>query len=203
MTGWTESPDFPTSNPYQESLKGFADAFIAKFGPTGDALVYSTYLGGRLGEQAFTVALDSSGSAYVGGATGSPDFPKVNAYQQRLKGTQNGFVTKIDPTGTALLYSTYIGAGYDYVYGIAVDSSANAYVVGQTWSEKFPVKDPVQGYGGDRDGFVSKLNTSGDTLVYSTTLGGSSIEAAWAIAIDVSGTAYVAGETYSTDLSHP
>jgi len=200
VTGWTESPDFPTFNPFQKSLRGFADAFVAKFGPAGDALVYSTYLGGKSGEQAYTIALDSAGCAYVGGATGSTDFPKVNAYQRRLKATQNGFVTKISQTGTTLIYSTYLGANYDAVYGITVDSSGNAYVAGQTWSEKFPVKNPVQGYGGNWDGFVSKLNSSGDTLVYSTYLGGSQKDIAYAVTVDASGTAYVAGETCSTDF---
>ena len=115
----------------------------------------------------------------------------------------DAFVTKFNPSGSALVYSTYLGGsdGED-VYAIAVDSSGNAYVAGDTWSTNFPTQNPYQGTnaGGYSDAFVTKFNSSGSTLVYSTYLGGSDGDEAYAIAVDSSGNTYVAGLTYSTDF---
>jgi hypothetical protein len=202
ITGSTYSTDFPTMNPLQPAYGGNLDAFVAKLNPSGSALVYSTYLGGSLFDSATGIAVDSSGNAYVTGGTESTDFPTMNPLQPANGGYFDAFVTKLNPSGSALVYSTYLG-GSDYDDGneIAVDSSGNAYITGSTSSTNFPTENPFQPvYGGDSDAFVAKLNPSGTALVYSTYLGGSNMEQANGIAVDSSGNAYVTGITQSTDF---
>ena len=203
VTGFTESTNFPTKNPLQPTYgSGYNNAFVAKINPSGSALVYSTYLGGSVDEVGFGIAVDSSGDTYVTGLSGSPDFPTKNPLQPTLGGGYDAFVAKINPSGSALRYSTYLGGGgTDVGYGIAVDSSGNAYVVGATASTNFPTKNPLQPvYGGGGDAFVAKINPSGSALVYSTYLGGSEDDAGMGIAVDSSGNANVTGYTYSTNF---
>lgn len=206
VTGETTSTDFPTMNPLQPALAGFQDAFVAKINPSGSALVYSTYLGGSdgtegVGDQGYGIAADSAGNAYVTGVTGSSDFPTKNPLQPTLEAISNAFVTKINASGSALVYSTYMGGlGGDVGYGITVDSAGNAYVTGITGAY-FPTMNPLQpNYGGNGDAFVSKLNPTGSALVYSTYLGGSGSEVGTGIAVDSAGDAYVTGYTGSTDF---
>src|SRR5204863_3474283 len=139
---------------------------------------------------------DPLGNAYVTGHTISSDFPMQNAPQPTFGGYYDAFVTKLNPAGSALVYSTYLGGiGFDAGRGIAVDSLGNAYVAGQTGSTNFPTTPGAYQttYGGsDYDAFVAKINATG-SLVYSTYLGGSGVEAANAIAVDQSGNAYVTG----------
>ena len=145
--------------------------------------------------------MDSSGNAYVTGYTVSTDFPTRNPFQPGSGGNYDAFVTKLNASGSALVYSTYLGGGdYDYAHAIAVDSSGSAYVTGATYSTDFPTETPFQELGGNYDAFVTKLNASGSELVYSTYLGGSSGEHAYGIAVDSSGSAYVTGETGSTNF---
>jgi hypothetical protein len=115
ITGFTNSTNFPTANAFQSANGGFQDAFVTKINAAGTAFVYSTYLGGSSGEQARGIAVDSSGNAYVTGFTGSTNFPIVNAFKSTL-GTdeQDAFVTKINATGSALVYSTYLGGSGDF-----------------------------------------------------------------------------------------
>jgi hypothetical protein len=205
VTGWTDSTDLPTQNPYQGTFGGGTyDAFVTKLGPAGNTLIYSTYLGGSNDEPGVDIAVDSSGSAYVTGWTNSTNFPTQNPYQGTLGGgTDDAFVTKLGPAGDTLSYSTYLGgSGVDGGYGIAVDSSGNAYVTGVTDSTDLPTQNPYQGtYGGGYwDAFVTKLGPAGDTLSYSTYLGGSDNDGVYAIAVDSSGNAYVTGDTWSTDF---
>ncbi len=166
-------------------------------------LIYSTYLGGSAFDGAKSVAVDFAGNAYVTGETRSINFPAQNAISNTLNGDADAFVVKINPTGTALVYATYLGgsnreanSGPNRASGIAVDSSGYAYVTGCTNSADFPTVNPIQGYGGsgNNDAFVSKLNPTGNALIYSTFLGGSSADAANAIAVDDQGSAYIAGE---------
>jgi sugar lactone lactonase YvrE len=178
------------------------------------ALMYSTYLGGSVDDYGFGIAVDSSGNAYVTGYTASPDFPTAYPYQQSLGdgSTYNAFVAKLNAAGSALVYSTYLGgSGDDSGWGIAVDSSGNAYVTGTTGSTNFPIANALQGsnHGGSAsfpyDAFVAKLNFNASstpplTLVYSTYLGGSGEDDGRGIAVDSSGNAYVTGYTYSTDF---
>ncbi len=208
VAGSTNSSDFPTVNPLQATLKveGYNTAFVSKLNTTGSALIYSTYLGGSGGDGANGIAVDSSGNAYLTGGTGSSDFPTVNPLQAYLKGNGTAFVSKLDAAGSALVYSTYLGGSIaDYGNGIAVDASGNAYVAGYTYSPDFPTVNPFQAIcGGCKVGFwaafISKLNAAGSALVYSTFLGGSFADQANAIAVDASGSAYVAGTTSSTDF---
>jgi hypothetical protein len=202
LAGHTYSVDFPIMNPYQGSYGGSGDVFVAKLNATGNGLVYSTYLGGSGDDAAYAIAVDQSGNAYVVGRTPSVDFPTLNPYQLSNAGSLDGFVAKLNATGDSLVYSTYLGgSGDERAYAISVDGSDNAYVVGETLSADFPTLNPYQlSNAGGRDGFVAKLNATGDSLVYSTYLGGSGDDAAHAIAVDGSDNAYVVGHTESTNF---
>jgi hypothetical protein len=202
VTGYTYSPNFPTASPLQAVFGGVGDAFVAKLNPAGSALVYSTYLGGSNVDEGYGIAVDSSGNAYITGETESINFPTASPLQAVFGGVQDAFVAKLNPAGSALVYSTYLGGGgYDAGYGIAVDSAGNAYVVGYTTSTNFPTASPLQPVnGGGADAFVAKLNPSGSALVYSTYLGGSGGEFGLGIAVDSSGNAYVTGYTAATNF---
>jgi len=167
-------------------------------------LFYSTYLGGASGDNADGgVTVDSSGNAYMFGYTDSANFPTTSgAFQTSLRG-RDTFVTKLNPTGSSLVYSTYLGgSGGEDAGNIAIDSAGNAYVVGETTSSDFPITpgafQPASASGDT--GFVAKLNASGSALIYSTYLGGSGRDVPSGVAIDGSGNAYVAGVTFSTNF---
>jgi hypothetical protein len=208
VTGFTSSTDFPTMNPLQPANGGGSDAFVAQLNSTGSALVYSTYLGGNGADEGWGIAVDTSGDAYVTGSTGAANFPVTpGAFQTTCGGGNNcgsspdAFVAHLNPTGSALVYSTYLGgSGADVGYGIAVDSSGDAYVTGYTSSTDFPTMNPLQPYGGNGDAFVAQLNSTGSALVYSTYLGGSQQDFGQGVAVDSSGDAYVTGYTSSTDF---
>jgi hypothetical protein len=178
---------------------------VTKLNSTGTALVYSTYLGGSGEDNGYGIAIDSAGNAYVTGRTGSTDFPILNPFQPTNRAGSNGnaFVTEINPTGTGLIYSTYLGgsggAG-DTGQDIAVDNTGNAYVTGSTSSNNFPVTKPTKAYGGSGDAFVSKLNPAGSVLGSSRYLGGSAQDSGSAITVDNAGNAYVTGYTTSTNF---
>ena len=201
LAGHTESTDFPTVNPIQ-AMKGPIDAFIAKLNSTGSALVYSTYLGGSSYDIGYGIAVDSSGNAYVTGYTMSTDFPTANAIQASPSGSTDGFVTKINAAGSALVYSTYLGGNYtDQGFAIAVDAAGNAYVTGDTTSTNFPTANALQAANaGDYSAFVTKINAAGTAFVFSTYLGGSDRDSGRGIAVDSASNAYVTGLTYSTDF---
>jgi hypothetical protein len=200
VAGWTASPNFPTYGP-GSAFGGTTDAFVAKWSQGGQVLVYCRYLGGSGYDEAYGIATDSSGNAYVTGVTQSANFPILNPVQSQLKGYQNAFITKLDPSGN-VIYSTYLGGnGSDAGNGIAVDSSGRAYVVGQTTSTNFPVLNALQNVNsGQSDAFVSLLSASGNQLVYSTYLGGSGNDQGQAIAIDSSDNAYITGSTTSINF---
>lgn len=163
VTGDTDSANFPMANALQPNRGGGVDAFIAKLNPTGSVLVYSTYFGGSSIEGGTALAIDSAGSAYITGFTGSINFPTVAASQQTLGGGPfDGFVAKLNATGSALDYSTYLGGdGIDSGFGIAADTSGNAYVMGITDSSNFPTASPLQANygGGESDVFVVKISS--------------------------------------------
>jgi len=206
VTGWTNSSNFPTLNPYQATFQGgYNDVFVAKLSSSGDSLIYSTYLGGESYDLGSAIAVDGSGYAYVTGGTESTNFPTLNPYQSTYQGGPNdAFVTKLSSLGNSLIYSTYLGGEYyDYGYGIAVDGSGNAYVTGPTTSSDFPTLNPYQTYQGPAsydDVFVTKFSSSGNSLIYSTYLGGGDSDWGNDIAVDGSGNAYVTGMTYSSDF---
>ncbi len=233
ITGCTTSTDFPTAGtPFQPHFAGsggqailvFGDAFVAKLDPTGSALIYSTYLGGEADDFGAAIAIDSAGNAYVAGGTRSYQFPVTSgAYQPRLAGVGgeplksccnlplldpgDAFVTKLNPTGSQLIFSTYVGGTLDDVaLAIAVDATNNVYIGGYTISTNFPTTTGAyqRTFGGSEqqneffifgDGFITKLNPSGTALVYSTYFGGYGDDNVTSLAIDAAGNAYLTGST--------
>jgi Beta-propeller repeat len=214
VTGRTDSPVFPTTPAAFQPLPpppvvngGFVNfnAFVTKFSPTGSALVYSTLLGGSKFDAATGVAVDAHGNAYVSGFTESSDFPTTaGAFQPTVDFANNpprNFVTKLDPTGSTLVYSTYLGSS-GQAGPLAVDAEGNAYVTGLTFSSTFPITAGAfqQHYLGGREAFVTKLDATGSALVYSTYLGGSGDDSTSGIALDADCNAYVSGQTTSTNF---
>lgn len=213
VIGSTDSTNFPLMNPLQPtfggSSVGIGDAFVTKFNSDGSALLYSTYLGGSKDEQGQGIAVDMAGEAFVMGNTQSSNFPTKSPFQGSLKGEDDAFVARLNASGTALVFSTYLGGGksdvgYGYGQGdIDVDDSGCAYVTGFTFSNDFPIKNAFQskpGGGGEKDVFVTKFNPSGSALIFSTYLGGSKGDHAWAIAVAPNGNVGVTGVTASADF---
>jgi hypothetical protein len=207
VTGSTLSTNFPTANAFQGTFAGgfaFGDAFVTKFNSAGSALVYSTYLGGSGEDNGRAIAVDSAGNAYIAGRTGSGNFPTVNAFQSTYGGVGDAFVTKLNPAGSALVYSTFLGGSgseSNRLDCLAIDSSGNAYVTGQTASTNFPTANAFQStLGGGSDIYVAKLNAAGSGLIYSSYLGGSETDSGSGIAADSAGNAYVTGDTSSTNF---
>lgn len=205
VTGSTRSPVFQTTpGAFQATFGGSTDAFLSRLDPSGSTLEYSTFLGRHGGDAGYSIAADASGNAYVAGDTGSVDFPtSVDSFQGAAGGGGDIFVTKLNPTGDAALYSTYLGGSNAETRGgpggIAVDAAGNVFITGHTYSPDFPVTagavQPVMA--SDEDAFVTKLNSTGNGLVYSTYLGGNGIDAGSGIAVDSSGRAFVTGWTWS------
>ena len=202
VTGYTYSSDFPLLNPFQDTYFGGWEGFVTKLSPSGNALEYSTYLGGEKNDIGYRIAVDPKGSAYIGGHTFSGDFPTKDAYQGTLNRLADGFVAKLSPAGDDLVYSTYIGgSGNDFTNGMSIDPSGSAYVTGYTSSADFPTRNAFQAtHGGGWDVFVAKIAAAGKTLDYSTYLGGSGNDHAYRTAVDATGNVYVGGLTYSTDF---
>jgi hypothetical protein len=170
-------------------------------------LLYSTYFGGSAGELGNGVAVDDAGSAYITGTTSSTDLPLLNPFQQVKRGFQDVYVTKLNASGSAILYSTYLGGGSgpsgEIAHGIVVDAAGSAYVTGVTGSSDFPTTpgslQPT--YQGQEDGFVTKLSADGSELVYSTYLGGSDgLDIGRDLVLDSAGNAYVTGDTDAADF---
>ncbi len=204
VVGTTNSTNFPTVNPFQAGKGAQDDAFVAKINPTGSAWVYATYLGGNNEDQGNGIAVDASGNAYLTGYTASTNFPVQSAFRGSNTGVVDAFVTKLNPAGSALVYSSYLGgSALDYGTAIAVDSSGSAYVTGIVTSDDFPLASPIDATLGSHavdDVFVTKFTPSGSGLVYSTYLGGGSADDAYAIALDRAGNAYITGRTNSSDF---
>lgn len=165
-------------------------------------LDYSSYLGGSGMDRALAVAADASGHIYVTGVTNSANFPAKSAFQTTLAGSEEVFVTKLNPAGSDLVYSTFLGGtSNDRGQGIAVDSSGNAIVAGWTQSTNFPRVNAFQNtYGSNSDAFVAKLNANGNGLIFSTYLGGDSADYAFHVATDSTGAAYTVGYTESNNF---
>lgn len=223
VTGYTYSSNFPTTTgAYQLTNKAAANSgstsFVSKINTTGTALVYSTYLGGTMTDSATSIAIDSAGDAYVAGVTFSSDFPvTTGALQSTNKSAASddgtAFVTKLNPTATSLLYSTYLGGSNDYVAAsivrVAIDSAGEAFLSGAVGSTDFPVTTGAyqttnKGIaGGGSNLTLSKLNPTATKLIYSTYLGGSGAgyrgDVANSLAIDSAGNAYLAGTTYESN----
>lgn len=207
VTGYTSSTDFPiTSGAFDGSNSAGYDAFVTKFNADGGSLAYSSFLGGNNTDLGYGIAVDASGAAYVTGYTYSADFPTTSGAFDTTWATNNVdvFVSKVSPSGSSLVYSTYLGGNSDEIgFGIAVDAGGAAYVTGRTRSSDFPTTGgafDTSNTGSYYDAFVTKLSADGSSLAYSTYLGGSSFEEGWAIAVDVAGAAYVGGRTDSSNF---
>ena len=225
--GWTQSQYFPTKDAYQSGQDFDTDeAFITKFNPDGTQLIWSTYLGGgqpqvdlpnetlvTADDGAYGVVLDSDRNVYVTGWTFSVDFPTRNGMQPHLADAccdSDSFITKLNASGDQLVFSTYFGgaAGTDVGRAIALDSKNNVYVVGYTDSFAFPTTHPIQPeidartshfHGGEYfDGYLAKIDASGQFRVYSTYIGGDRNDIALGVKVDHDGNAYVTGWTEST-----
>ena len=198
VAGSTNSSNFPTQSPYQ-NFQGNVDAFVTKLSPSGNSLVFSTFLGGSYADEyAMSVAVDSLGSAYLAGYTNSSNFPTRTPYQAQLRGINDAFVAKFAPSGSSLVYSTYLGGSdNDYAYAITLDSAGAVFIGGSTNSSNFPTHDPFQTDWGGYDAFLTKLSPSGTALVYSTYIGGEDGDYANAVGVDSAGCAYLAGSTFS------
>lgn len=199
VTGETASLNFPSAGFLQPLTSGGTDTFIAKLNATGSALVYSTYLGGSSNDIGYGIAVDGTGNAYVTGTTASNNFPMAAPLRPSFSGGVDGFIAKLNPAGSALNYSTYLGgSGRDLGYAITVDGTGNAYVTGSTDSLNFPTANPRQPVkGGSSDAFVTKVNGNGSAFVYSTYHGGSSVDEGYGIAMDTVGNAAITGITFS------
>jgi Beta-propeller repeat len=208
LVGWTFSIDFPTANPLQPGLADsgparLGDAFVTKLDASGTALIYSTYFGGNSQDIGNAIALDARDNVYVTGSTISTNFPTMNPLQPSLGLGNAAFVAKLDQSGSALHYSTYLGgSGFASGTGIAVDARGNAYVTGSTNSDDFPILNPVQPTPppSSLNAFLSKLKVDGSGFVYSTHLGGTTTDLGEGIAVDIRGNAYVVGSTSSADF---
>ncbi|MDD5493696.1 MAG: SBBP repeat-containing protein [Dehalococcoidia bacterium] len=209
VVGNTQSSDFPTRNSMQPAMSGEVNIYIAKLNTAGNDLVYSTYLGGSGFDFAQGIEIDMSGCVYITGATSSANFPMMNPYQGQSAGQSDAFITKVASDGQSLIYSTYLGgSGLDSAVDIAVDNATCAYVFGVTASLNFPTLNPALTHRGNLDVFITKLNATGSSLVYSTYIGGSGYDGFkgvdevnfGGIAVDTDGRAYIAGMTNSTDF---
>ena len=197
-TGETLSTDFPRVGGF-EGRTGDIDTFVLELNPAGTAFSYSTYLGGTARDEPTSIAVDGDGSAYVSGVTESSDFDTVGEVQGDGAGP-DGFVSKVDPTGSALAYSTYLGGdGLDVMLDIAVDSDGVAWVAGHSASSDFPAVEPVEGDSGDLDAVLLALEPTGSALRFSTLFGGTGIDSFSGIAL-AGDAAYLAGFSTSADF---
>lgn len=186
---------WPLQAPLQPTIKGYSNAFVSKINPTGSALVYSTYLGGTGSDTGMAIAIDASGNAYVAGTAQSRDFPTKNALYPSPFGGGSGFLSEINPSGSALVFSTYAGAP---VNAVAVDPSNNVYIAGSTALPTYPIQNAIQATPAGTSAFVTAFAPGGNSLLYSTFIGGNN--RGFAIAADASGNAYLAGTAYSASL---
>ncbi len=211
VAGSTTDTNFPTQNPEQANPGGQKDVFVSKINAAGTALVFSNYLGGGGSDVAYGLALDSSNNVYItgytnsGGSNNTTSFPTHAPIQAALNGFVNAFVTKLNSTGSALVYSTYLGGSLiDVSNGIAVDSTGAAYIAGYTYSSDFPTASPFQSVNrntnNSTNAFLTKINAAGTALVYSTYLGGTVADAAYAVTVDSSFRATVVGGTSSQNF---
>jgi hypothetical protein len=205
IAGSTSSTDFPTTTGVLQRSNSGTVAYVSKFNFDGSGLVFSTFIGGTTGRNfAFGVKVNAAGNAFVTGFTQASDFPTTNgAFQRGLSGPADSFVLKLTPGGAHLVYSTLLGGtDSDIPAGIAIDSAGNAYVAGSTSSVDFPTTPAAISrapQGGD-EVYVTKLNSTGSGLVYSTYLGGTRNDDAHGIALDAANNAYITGNTSSTDF---
>lgn len=197
ITGYTQGGFQVTAGAFQTVFPGGSSAFVCELNPSGSALVYSTYLGSGSVDSGNAIAIDASGNAYIAGGSNGSAFPvTVGAFQTALAGSSDAFVTKLDPTGSSLVYSTFLGGGtWNGAYAIALDGANDACIAGTT-NGVFPTTPGAfqTTFGGTADVFVSKLDPTGSSTLYSSYLGGSGYDDAYGIAVNGSGQAVVTGD---------
>ncbi|MHA2141455.1 MAG: DUF7948 domain-containing protein [Candidatus Thorarchaeota archaeon] len=201
VTGWTSSINFPLLDPFDSSLNS-GDCFVLKLAPNGTTILYSTYIGGSAMDAGSSISVDSMGNVYVAGETFSPDFPVVSSYANSSGGEYDLFVLKLNPEGSSLIFSTYIGGEFDEgTPKLAIDDAGYVYVAASTESLDFPTVNAFNSnYTFHHDTILLKLNSTGNELLYSTYLGGQEIEFLETIALDDKGWIYVAGSTGSPNF---
>ncbi|MHA2363347.1 MAG: SBBP repeat-containing protein [Candidatus Hodarchaeales archaeon] len=211
IVGYTSSQGFPLYNPYDGNHNYSQEAFILKLNSTGNGLIFSTFLGGSNREFGYDIEIDSSGNSFITGGTESTDFPTVQAYDTSFGGGFVGgdcvcdsFLAKLNATGNGLIFSTYLGGSSNEVgNSIVVDPVGNSFITGYSWSGDFPTTqnayDPS--HNGAADTFVTKINSTGNGLIYSTYVGGwADIDEGNGIAIDSEGSVFVTGNTMSINF---
>lgn len=211
ITGRTISTSFPTTaGTFDTTQNGGTDVFVTKLNSSGTGLVFSTFLGGTFNDEANGIALDAGGNIYVAGSASSSFPTTAGAFDTSFNGGVDVFVTKLNPNGSALVYSTYIGASQiDIANDVAVDGNGNAYVVVRTPDATPALNYPVTAgafdttHNGSDDVAVTKLNSTGTSLDYSTFLGGSAIDAGTSIAVNANGEAFVGGSTTDDAVDFP
>ncbi|MDP9053678.1 MAG: SBBP repeat-containing protein [Acidobacteriota bacterium] len=203
VAGWTAANDLPGVNGVFRQNAGDVDAFVASFLPNGGSLLYCTYLGGSGDDRAFGLATDPARNVYLTGWTSSSNFPAVGAFQSHLSGTRDAFVTKLNPQGNVLLYSSYLGgSGTEVGNAIGVDSTGAALVVGDTTSTNLKTTSTAlqKKLAGAQDVFVARLAPAGNTLMFLTYLGGSGVDHGTCVYMAPGGTYYIGGSTYSSNF---
>jgi hypothetical protein len=196
VTGFTSSTDFPVANAFRRSNAGAQDAFVTKLKDDGSALVYSTYLGAANGDWARAIAVDAAGNAYVAGETSSGSFPMVNPFQGWMRGAPDGFVAKLNPEGSSLVYSTFLGGlDSDYARAIAIDAEGNAFVAGETTSADFPGAGTV---GNTGSAFIVQLGADGRSLASALFFPSATANG---ITVDRSGILYATGTVTTRDFA--
>ncbi|MFN4233291.1 MAG: SBBP repeat-containing protein [Bacteroidia bacterium] len=206
VTGYTLSYNFPTTiGTYDNSYEDYHDAFISKLSSSGNTLLYSTFLGGNKNDYGIGITVDGTGKIYVSGDTESSNFPvSANAYDQTLNGnlTTDVFVTKFNSSGNLIEFSTYIGGAFDdHVAGIKIDNNSNIYIAGSTISSDFPTTSLAYDntHNLNNDIFVTKLNNTGSSLLFSTFLGGSNHDYCYSFTLDNYNNIYITGNTSSSN----
>ena len=205
ITGGTSSFDFPTtSGCFDDSYNGYDDVFVFKLNSNGSSLIYSTFIGGSKGDSGKSIALDFKNNTYITGLTASSNFPTTSGcFDDSHNGNKDAFIFKLNLDGSDSLFSTYAGGGDgDFSDSITIDSENNTYITGATYSSDFPTTSGCydDSHNGDRDVFVFKLKSDGSDSLYSTFVGGNSVDRGWGISLDSENNACITGYTWSLDF---